>query len=218
MGPLRSHTAGTFGEPRRIRKARPVLSDGAPPPASQPGTPPEVPRARGPPHHSSHVSARGSPASRRTQSTQPPAPGTARGTNPKRNLINSFRIQHFPHSIIFKLNNLSLREKGKGPLSSALPAAQSRHCGPDWGESPWSPPLNAPFHTHAHRQPLQLPLLSADPGPRPHGLCGALVGSWGPGWGHREAWSERKVRQKRLSCRSSKGPSEGGGDGVRRHP
>lgn len=47
--------------------------------------------------------------------------GKANGRNKKGNLINSFHIQHFPHSIIFKLNNLSLEEKGKFPLSSAQP-------------------------------------------------------------------------------------------------
>lgn len=50
-----------------------------------------------------------------------PPRGRADGRNKKGNLINSFHIQHFPHSIIFKLNNLSLGEKGKFPRSSALP-------------------------------------------------------------------------------------------------
>lgn len=43
-----------------------------------------------------------------------------RGGSRKGKLINSFHLQHFPHSIIFKLNKLSLGEKGKFPLSSAL--------------------------------------------------------------------------------------------------
>lgn len=152
MGPLRNLAVGTFGGPWHIQKARPMLSAGTPPPAGRPAPRPRAPGPGGPFVTAATSAARGPPASRRTQSTPPPAPGTASGRNEKGNLINSFRIQHFPHSIIFKLNNLSLREKGKRPLSSAPPAAQSRHCGPD-GERV----LNAPFHTHARRRPLRLP-------------------------------------------------------------
>lgn len=71
-----------------------------------------------------------------------------------------------------------------------------------------------PFIRTLTAAPATAPL-SGDPGPRPRGLCGALVGSWGPGWGHQEAWSGR---QKRLSCSGSEGPSEGGGDGAQRRP
>lgn len=218
VGPLRNLAVGTFGGPWHIQKARPMLSAGTPPLAGQPAPRPRAPGPGGPFVTAATSAARGPPASHRTQSTPPPAPGTASGRNEKGNLINSFRIQHFPHSIIFKLNNLSLREKGQRPLSSALPAAQSRHCGPDGERVSAEPAPQCPL-SYARSQAAPAPApLGGDPGPRPHGLCGALVGSRGPGWGRWEAGSERKGRQKRLSRRGSEGPCEGGGDGAQRRP
>lgn len=156
MGPLRNLAVGTFGGPWHIQKARPMLSAGTPPLAGQPAPRPRAPGPGGPFVTAATSAARGPPASRRTQSTPPPAPGTASGRNEKGNLINSFRIQHFPHSIIFKLNNLSLREKGKRPLSSAPPAAQSRHCGPDGERVSAEPAPQCPL-SYARRRPLRLP-------------------------------------------------------------
>lgn len=157
VGPLRNLAVGTFGGPWHIQKARPMLSAGTPPLAGQPAPRPRAPGPGGPFVTAATSAARGPPASRRTQSTPPPAPGTASGRNEKGNLINSFRIQHFPHSIIFKLNNLSLREKGKRRSAQPCRPHKAGIVGLTGSESPRSPPLNAPFHTHARRRPLRLP-------------------------------------------------------------
>lgn len=150
VGLLRNHAVGTSGEPQHIQMGH------HPRPAS-PAPRPRPPEPGAPFITAATLAARGSPASRRTQSTPPPAPGTASGRNKKGNPVNSFRIQHFPHSIIFKLNNLSLREKGKRPLSSALPAAQSRHCGADGERVSVEPTPQCPLSYARSRQRLRLP-------------------------------------------------------------
>ena len=105
--------------------------------SSQAGSnvPPKTPDSSWPPSPDSHVSSR-RPTCQESPRPCPPhadpeahtplltctrAPPLTTGRNKKGNLINSFHIQHFPHSIIFKLNNLSLGEKGKFLRGSALP-------------------------------------------------------------------------------------------------
>lgn len=96
------------------------------------GMPPPVKRVRvlpsGPLGHTAMLQLQGPPLRHSTdtsadtlgESVPLPLWGEAKGGSRKGKLINSFHLQHFPHSIIFKLNKLSLGEKEKFPLSSAL--------------------------------------------------------------------------------------------------
>lgn len=145
----------------------------------------------------------------RGRAPPPPPRGRASGRDKKGNLINSFHIQHFPHSIIFKLNNLSLGEKGKFPLSSALPGlTKPTLWGPMENESPWSPPSMPPFifmltgspshcsctvETLAHSHMASV------------GSC-QLPGAWGGGT--EELWVEQNDRQEKPGYRRQCGGSE----------
>ena len=127
----------------------------------------------------------------------PPPWGRANGRNDKGNLINSFHIQHFPHSIIFKLNNLSLGEKGTFPLSSALPGlTKPTLWGPD-GEcvslepAPQCPPLCS----HSEAAPQTVPERWR-PWPTATWPLWALWAPGNPGWGLKQLWVERKGRQE----------------------
>lgn len=73
------------------------------------------------PHRTQSPNTRTTPQDTSGSGTPLATQGEARGRNGKGNLINHFHSQHFPHSIIFKLNNLSLGVKGKFPLCTALP-------------------------------------------------------------------------------------------------
>lgn len=59
-----------------------------------------------------------------------------------------------------------------------------------------------------------LPLHAGDPGPQPHGLCGALVSSREPGVGAPSStgWSEKAAKKNRAIAGSTEG-LRGGQDG-----
>lgn len=119
------------------------------------------------------------------ESTALPLWGEAKGRNGEGKLINSFHLQHFPHSIIFKLNKLSLGERGKRSRSAQpWQVSQSPHCGVLMeNESPWSPPLNAPFYTAVHKQPLRLPSVVETLDHRHVASVGLLLAPWSSGLG-----------------------------------
>lgn len=135
------------------------------------------------------------------ESTALPLWGEAKGRNGEGKLINSFHLQHFPHSIIFKLNKLSLGERGKSSCSAQpWQVSQSPHCGVLMeNESPWSPPLNAPFYTAVHRQPLRLPSVVETLDHRHVASVGLLLAPWssGLGVGDEQAWVEQKGCQEK---------------------
>lgn len=54
-------------------------------------------------------------------------------------------------------------------------------------ESPWSPPLNAPFYTAVHRQPLRLPSVVETLDHRHVASVGLLLAPWSSGVGGRGA-------------------------------
>lgn len=61
------------------------------------------------------------------ESTALPLWGEAKGRNGEGKLINSFHLQHFPHSIIFKLNKLSLGEREKVPAQLSPGRSHKAH-------------------------------------------------------------------------------------------
>lgn len=139
--------------------------------------------------------------------------GAASGRDGEGNLINSFHIQHFPHSIIFKLNNLSLGEKGKVP-ARLCPASLTKPTlwGPDGEGASLSPPLNASLYTHTQRQPLRPPCPEtlARSHVAPVGLCGP----GNPGGASGSAgWSGRDAREHR-GAEGRHGGLRGAGVGV----
>lgn len=65
-------------------------------------------------------------------------------------------------------------------------------------ESPWSPPLNAPFYTAVHRQPLRLPNVVETLDHRHVASVGLLLAPWSSGVGGAEqAWVEPKGCQEK---------------------
>lgn len=132
----------------------------------------------------------------------------------KRNLINSFHPQHFPHSIIFKLNNLPRRRR-RVPARLGLPGLTKPALGAGRGASPWSPPSMPPF-VSALRQPCDRP--AAETLARSHGASVGLLSAPGsPGGGtERPGWSENPAK-KNSDGGSTGGRGVGGGgtgDGV----
>lgn len=67
-------------------------------------------------------------------------------------------------------------------------------------EFPWSPPLNAPFYTAVHRQPLRLLGVVETLDHRHVASVGFLSVPWSSGWGGgtEHAWVEQKGCQEKF--------------------
>lgn len=140
----------------------------------------------------------------------PPTPaGTASARNKKGNLINSFHIQHFPHSIIFKLNNLSRGEKGKSPLSSALPSlTKPTLWGPDGERLRGARPSMPLFIVTLTGSPSDCPCVVETLAHSHTASVGLLSAPGSPGGGTEQSgWSENPAKEN--SYRRRRGETRG---------